>query len=159
MNDRVSLGLIDRHIYYDFCERITSDVEIDEMGTSSFDVCLVREFDIFFFEGDSIFLIDTTSDLMFIEPTEDLGSFSFQGKFERLTIELFLDVKCLCEAQSRLICGSFFLHFDLLHTIHCDLTSEFLRDEEVASLRTRDFDDLTSAPDIRDISEQFNREF
>lgn len=153
------LRLIHRHIHNDFCERITSDMEIDEMRTGSFDMCFIREFDILFLEIDPIFLIDTISDLMLVEPTEDLGSFSFQGEFERLTIEFFLYVECLCETQSRLIGRSFFLNDDLLHSICCDLTSEFLRDEEVASLRTRDFDDLTSAPDIRDINEQFDREF
>ena len=82
MNDRVLLGLIDRHIYYDFCERITSDVEIDEMGTSSFDMCLVREFDIFLLEADTIFLIDPRADLMLTESTEDLGSLAFEREFE-----------------------------------------------------------------------------
>lgn len=52
------------------------------MRSCSFDMRLIREFDIFFFEGDPIFLIDPRTNFMFIEPTEDFASFSFESEFE-----------------------------------------------------------------------------
>ncbi len=125
------------------------------MRASSFYMRAVREFYIFFLEIDSIFCIDPSADLMFIETTEDFISFAFEGEFECLTFELFLDIESLEESHACLISGSFFLCIDLFHPIGSDLASESFRDEVVACLRTRDIDNLSMSSDIRDIDEEF----
>lgn len=140
-------------------ESISSDVEVHNMRASSFYMRAVREFYIFFLEIDAIFCLQTSSDLMFIQSTEDLISLSFEGEFECLTFELFLDIECLEESHACLIGGSFFLGIDLLHTFWSDLFRESFRDEVVASLRRRDFDHLSMSTEIRDIDEELDGEF
>lgn len=129
------------------------------MRASSFYMRAVREFYIFFLEIDAIFCLQTSSDLVFIESTEDLISLAFEGEFECLTFELFLDIECLEESHACLIGGSFFLCIDLLHTFWSDLFRESFRDEVVASLRRRDFDHLSMSTEIRDIDEELDGEF
>lgn len=155
----ILLRLIDRHLDEYLRECLTSDVEIDHMRTCSFDVCLIWEFDILFFEIDTVFLMDTGRDIVFIESAENFVSLSFQSELDLLTIELLLYVECLLETHASLVLCSFFLDFHLLHAFWSDFFCEFFRDEVVASLRARDFDDISVSSDIRDIDEEFDGEF
>lgn len=65
------------YFYYYFRHRISRDMEVDEMSTSFFYVCFIREFDIIFFEMNSKFFIHSSGDRMFIEATKDFCSNSF----------------------------------------------------------------------------------
>lgn len=130
-------------------------MQIDEVSSCHLDVGLIREMDILFFEIDSEFLLDPSAHIVLIESAKDLGSFALEGELERLTIELFLDVEGFHEAQTSLISSTFFLCFELFHTVWSDLFGELLRDEKIPSLSARDIDDLSTSSDIRDIDEEF----
>ena len=73
------------------------------MRSSCFDMGLIREFDIFFLEIDSVFRLQSGRDIMFIEPSEDFIALSLEGELDRLSIELLLDIECLEESHASLI--------------------------------------------------------
>ncbi len=73
-------------------------MQIDEVSSCHLDVGLIWEVDIFFLEIDPELLLDPSTHIVFIESTEDLGSFALEGELERLPIELFLDVEGFHEA-------------------------------------------------------------
>lgn len=53
-------------------------MEVDHMRSSSFDMRFIWELDIFFLEIDTKFLLDTSSNLMFTESSEDFVSFALE---------------------------------------------------------------------------------
>ena len=57
---------------------ISSDMEIDHMSSSGFDMSVIWEFDVFFFEFDIEFFNYSGTDSMFIESTEYFFPFSFE---------------------------------------------------------------------------------
>jgi hypothetical protein len=71
-----------------------------------------------------------------------------------LSFEEFGYLIGLLEFLSGLIFGFFFFIFELSESLCRDLTSESLRDEHVASLCTRYFDDLSFVSDMSDIDEE-----
>lgn len=147
------------YIYYYFCYRIASDMEVDEVRSRSFDVSLVWEFDIVFLEIDTPFLVDTSPDFMLRESTEELPIFSFYTEFERLTVEHFLYLKSLLETFTHFILLSFFILLDFFESVWSDFSCDSFWDERVASLRRRDLDDLSLASEVSNVLEEFDREF
>ena len=83
-------------------------MKIDHVSSSSFDVDVIREFDISFLEFDIEFLRDSRTNCMFIESSEYFFTDSLEREFEYLSFELLLDFECLFESHSCLIL-SFFL--------------------------------------------------
>ncbi len=99
------------------------------MFTGSLDMCLVRELDILLLELDRELLIDSCSDRMFIESTEYLSILPLQCECDPLSIEVLLDLEGLSEADTSLIACSFFVGFDFLHALGCDLLRDALWDQ------------------------------
>jgi hypothetical protein len=130
-------------------------MEVDEVLTGSLDVCPVRELDILFFEVDREFFVHLGTNSVFIESTEYLSIFPLEGERYTLPIEIFLYLKSLREADASLITRSFFVGFDFLHTFSRDLLCDSLRYEGVACLRCRYLDELSLAPEVCDILEEF----
>ena len=73
------------------------------MRSSCFDMDLIREFDIFFLEIDSVFRLQSCRNIMFIESSEDFIALSLEGELDRLPVELFLYIEGLEESHASLI--------------------------------------------------------
>jgi hypothetical protein len=56
-------------------------MNIDEMGSSSFDMCFIGEFHIVLIEVDMPLLLDSSDDLMFVDPAEDLPILALELEF------------------------------------------------------------------------------
>jgi hypothetical protein len=138
---------------------VSSDMEIDEMSTSCFDMDSIGELDISFFELDTILLIETSADRVFIETTEYFFSFSFQSEVEFLSIELLLYLKCLFEAFTSLILGFFGIGFDFFKSVWSDFSGHSLWDQGVASLWYRYLNDSSLSSDMSDVYEEFDGHF
>lgn len=134
-------------------------MQIDEVCSCSFDMCLVGESDIFFFKINSIFFSYTTADLMFCESAKYFGSFSLESKLEYLSFEHFLYIKCLFESHTSLLFRFFFILFYLFHSLSIYFACKSLWDERVTSLSSRNFDYSSFSSKICHISEEFDSEF
>ncbi len=124
------------------------------MSTSRLDVDSVGELDISFLEFDTIFLVQTSTDRMLIETTENFFSFSFESEVEFLSIELLLYLKCLFEAFTSLVLGLFCIGFDFFESIWSYFSNHSLWDQGITSLWDRYFDDSSLSSDMSYIYEE-----
>lgn len=69
-------------LYHNLRHCVTSDMEVDKVSSYRFDMSLVGEFDIVFFEVDSPFLFDLGTYFMFREATEKFPIFSLECEFD-----------------------------------------------------------------------------
>ena len=129
-------------------------MEIDQVGSRSFDMSFIWKFEVMLFEVDMPFLIDTSDDLMLIDSSKYLSIFSLKCELEFLSVEKLPYFVGFFELQSSLILRFFLFFFDLSHTFPSDLSCESLRDEHIPSLSTRHFDDISFVPDMGYIGEK-----
>lgn len=140
------------------CKRISRYVEIDKMFSRSFYMRFIWEFDVSFFKRDSIFLSHAWDDFMLRESSKYFCSFSFERKFESLSIEHFLYFKRFFEFHTSHFFCSFFILFDFFQSFCIYLACESFWDKRIASLTRRDLDNFSSSPDMSDILEKFDGE-
>ncbi len=133
-------------------------MDINQVLSSSFDMGFVWKFDILFFKLDSKNFSYFAEDFMFPESTKYFVIFSFEGKLDTFAIEFFLDFKGFFESHTSLIPSSFFVIRDFFEAFWCDFFCDFLWDEGIACLRSRDLDDGTFAPEVGNILEEFDGE-
>ena len=142
----------------DFRERIASDVDINKVVSSGLDMCFVGEFDILFLKLDTKNFSYFAEDFMLPESAKYFVIFPLEGKFDTFAIEFFLDFKGFFESHTSLILGSFFVILDFFEAFWCDLFCDFLWDESIACLRSRDLYDGTFAPEVGNVLEEFDHE-
>lgn len=128
------------------------------MFTSSLDMCLVREFDVLFLEFETKLLGYLSTDSVFIDATEELGSLPPELHLDMLPIEHLLYVECLFEAFTGLILSSLFVLFEFFESLRSDFFHDSLWDERVASLRSGHLDDISFASEVSNILEEFDGE-
>lgn len=146
------------HFHDNFCYSISSDVKIDKMCTSSFDMSLIWKFYIMFLKINMPLLFDTSDDFMFIYSSKYLSIFSLESELEFLPIEKLLYYVSFFEFESSLI-FRFFLFLDqLFHAFRSDLFGKSFRDKHIARLRARYFDDISFSSDMSDIGKEFHSE-
>lgn len=107
-------------------------MQIDQVCTCSFDMQSTRKFDIVFLESNSEFFIDSRSDSMLIESTEDFPILSLESELECLSVEFFLDFESILKAFTCLVLKTFFICLHLGKSIFRDFSSKSLGYEEIS---------------------------
>jgi hypothetical protein len=133
-------------------------MEIYQVSASSFYMSFIGESDIALLEVDIPFFLDSYSDIMFIDSTEYLSSFSFEGIFEFLSIQKGLDFIGFFEFLSILVFCFFCFLLDLPQSVCGDFSCESLGDEHIACLGARYGDDFSIATEVSNIAKKLYSE-